>query len=363
MTAPVWPILHQWERMPRRCQRLLLVAIVLLGAAVSVAKPALAQAFTEFPTPTQGSNPTGITSGPDGNLWFTEFNSFKIGRITTAGVITEFPIPSYSATIITTGPDGNLWFAETAANKIGRITTSGAVTEFPIPTATGYPQDITTGSDGALWFTEAGKIRRITTAGVFSEFPTPLTNNGPTGLTTGPDGALWFTAGDSTTAIGTIGRITTAGAFTNFPIATTTTDLQGITTGPDGALWFTEYDTGRIGRLVLNTTQELLVTPGTGIFAFGPRGGPFSPPSFSYTLIATSGRINFSISGVPNWLTPSPNSGNVSTRTAVTFTLNPKANKLATNTYAATINFINKTSGYGTQTRTLTLIVNPPSPP
>ena len=45
---------------------------------------------TEFPVPTPQSNPYGITRGPDGNLWFTEALAGKIGRITPAGVITEF---------------------------------------------------------------------------------------------------------------------------------------------------------------------------------------------------------------------------------------------------------------------------------
>ncbi len=37
-----------------------------------------------------------ITTGPDGALWFTELID-QIGRITTAGVITEFPIPTASS--------------------------------------------------------------------------------------------------------------------------------------------------------------------------------------------------------------------------------------------------------------------------
>jgi hypothetical protein len=41
---------------------------------------------TEFPIPTADSNPVGITRGPDGNLWFTETQANKIGRITPAGV-------------------------------------------------------------------------------------------------------------------------------------------------------------------------------------------------------------------------------------------------------------------------------------
>jgi streptogramin lyase len=44
--------------------------------------------------PTAGSSPTSITVGPDGALWFTEQTGNKIGRITTAGVITEYPIPT-----------------------------------------------------------------------------------------------------------------------------------------------------------------------------------------------------------------------------------------------------------------------------
>ena len=35
--------------------------------------------------------PSGITAGPDGNLWFTEAAA-TIGRITPAGTVTEFPL-------------------------------------------------------------------------------------------------------------------------------------------------------------------------------------------------------------------------------------------------------------------------------
>src|SRR5207245_1080108 len=40
----------------------------------------------EFPVPTGSSYPSGITTGPDGNLWFTEFFGGKIG---------QFLLPSY----------------------------------------------------------------------------------------------------------------------------------------------------------------------------------------------------------------------------------------------------------------------------
>jgi len=54
----------------------------------------------------------GITAGPDGNLWFVECASNKFGKITTAGVVTEFPSPSACPAYIVTGSDGNLWFTE-----------------------------------------------------------------------------------------------------------------------------------------------------------------------------------------------------------------------------------------------------------
>src|SRR5262249_7794479 len=110
-----------------------------------------------------GSHPPAITAGPDGNLWFTE-KTGKVGRITTAGVITEFPLSfSGAAADIVAGPDGALWFAEFDANKIGRITTAGAITEFFIPTAKSGPLGIPAGPDGSLWFTEeyANQIGRV----------------------------------------------------------------------------------------------------------------------------------------------------------------------------------------------------------
>src|SRR5260370_2662944 len=88
--------------------------LLLLIAAAPVA--AVAQ-ITEFAIPTAGSEPHGITLGPDGALWFTEFQANKSGRITTSGSITEFAIPpSSSGTTcpyrITTGPDMVIWFTE-----------------------------------------------------------------------------------------------------------------------------------------------------------------------------------------------------------------------------------------------------------
>jgi virginiamycin B lyase len=63
--------------------------------------------------------------GPDGALWFTEDESDRIGRITTAGKIRELPLPNTSGRGIARGFDGALWFSENTPGRIGRITPAG----------------------------------------------------------------------------------------------------------------------------------------------------------------------------------------------------------------------------------------------
>ncbi|HEU5199028.1 MAG TPA: hypothetical protein VFU32_05295, partial [Ktedonobacterales bacterium] len=180
-----------------------------------------------------GCHPTGITTGPDGNLWFTESLADQIGRVTPDGSFQEFRLPTYCGYAgpeddcypngITTGPDGNLWFTESAGDKIGRITPSGSIQEFRLPTcgAYCYPVGITSGPDGNLWFTESlgNQIGRMTPAGSFQNFPLPTTCHyslkcGPESIITGPDGALWFTESTGNQ----IGRITPAGSIQEFAL-------------------------------------------------------------------------------------------------------------------------------------------------
>jgi subtilisin family serine protease len=112
--------------------------------------------------------PTGIIAGPDGNVWFTNTASSKIGKITTSGTITEYAIPGGAGAMyaMVTGPDGNLWVSSNAGNgsKVIRVTTGGSITEFALPTTpypTGiYPEDIAVGPDNRLWMPSyaAGKL-------------------------------------------------------------------------------------------------------------------------------------------------------------------------------------------------------------
>jgi streptogramin lyase len=208
---------------------------------------------------TPSSEPWYIAAGPNKEdaLWFTEFSeeakhtTNQIGRITPAGVVSQFEIPGAGHKEpdgIAAGPDGNVWFTELAANQIGRINpTTHEIKEFPIPTVNSEPVAITAGPDGNLWFTEQDglKIGRITPAGAITEFPIPADNGEPRPITVGADGNLWFGQDN-----GQIGRITPAGAIILCQTGIRG-PIEGITAGPDESVWFTEFDETRIGRMAV----------------------------------------------------------------------------------------------------------------
>jgi len=229
--------------------------------------------------------PMGIVQGPDGNMWFVNNGNSSIGRVTPAGVYANFTAPGISdPKDITAGPDGALWFTNANGHSIGRITTGGAVTSFTT-TGIGFPNGITVGPDGNLWFASSGQtpaIGRITTAGVIDLF-TSSALVVPRNIVAGSDGNLWFT--NQTYTAASIGRITTSGVIDTFTDPALKTP-QDITAGSDGNLWFTDIAAKVIGRITPSGTFAIfsganIVSP-KGIVA-GPDGnlwftntGPFS---------------------------------------------------------------------------------------
>ncbi len=135
--------------------------------AAEIGRLALDGAFTIFPVLSNFNYSHGITAGPDNAVWFTEYAGGsglgRIGRVTVNGISMESQPPTAASGPlgIVAGNDGALWFAEDNTAKIGRITTAGLFTEFTVP-SNGFPNRIALGPDGALWFTEwDGKIGRL----------------------------------------------------------------------------------------------------------------------------------------------------------------------------------------------------------
>ncbi|HEY5977320.1 MAG TPA: hypothetical protein VIT85_05640 [Solirubrobacterales bacterium] len=166
-------------------------------------------ASTPLQTPdesrTTSGGPTDLAVGPDGNLWFTEYNESEVGRMSPAGDVTYFPLPSgiKNPEMITAGPDGALWYWTLNPGTIVRMSADALQQPFALPEAPFG--EITTGPDGALWIADFDQIMRVTVDGVAEEFPLQDKNAGALGITAGPDGNVWFTEGNA----GLIGRITT----------------------------------------------------------------------------------------------------------------------------------------------------------
>ncbi|MGE5276882.1 MAG: IPT/TIG domain-containing protein [Acidobacteriota bacterium] len=339
------------------------VASALCGAAT-------AQTIDEFPIPTAASSPQAITAGPDGNLWFTEQAADKIGRMTTSGTVTEFPIAvSVSGSLfgITAGPDGNLWFPDLLSKKVGKITTGGTVTEYPVTLPHSFISGgITPGSDGALWFTANSGffnprgIGRVDTSGnavvydVWGSQCCYFADDGPFGVAAGSDGALWFTAGRDVGRIETGGfampmaglgsgfagamiaagpdgnlwftdgsgnqivRLTTAGAPTGFPVPTANSAPAGITAGPDGNLWFTESAGNKIGRITPFGAITEFPLPTKAASPSGIAAGPDAALWFTESSANNVGRITTGSAAPPAVTSVSPTSGPGGGGTAIT---------------------------------------------
>ena len=110
--------------------------------------------ITEFPGPSASASPEWITADADGNLWFTGPVVDKVDRMTPTGVGTAFDVEGGPLGPITTGPDGNLWFSD--SQNIVQMTTAGIATYFPFGGLTDGP---TSCPDGNLWLVANLTIR------------------------------------------------------------------------------------------------------------------------------------------------------------------------------------------------------------
>jgi streptogramin lyase len=307
--------------------------------------------------PGRSSWPYSIAVGPDKNLWFVELGGQTVGRITTAGVITKFPIKNAQALLgIASGPDGNLWFTDTMAGTIGRISTSGAdVVRYSLAPGS-FPQGITAGPDGSLWFVEQKatgdyEIGKITTAGKITSYSTnevggtfqvygvdSLSSYGS--ITAGADGNLWFV--DPMNALySQVGKITTKGALSFY----STKDLPlAITSGPDGNLWVTESShVAKVTTAGLETEYAITNSGGTGITTGSDGNIWFSEADYSL------GKVTPATGVVTEYGSLDPKLLNVASMTS-----GPDGNLWVTGEYSSNLGKINTS---GTLIRTFALNV------
>lgn len=320
---------YRWSvAVQHRCWLICLLSVVLLlsSACGGPATHSFSSKFSFFPVSDDNLIRGKIVLGPDGNLWFTtvaydhfgtDQPSGEIGRITPAGKLTMFPMPSANSypTDIVAGPDGNLWFTATqgsgkveygvdtppgfqyAYNEIGKLTPSGTFSFFRLPSNV-YAGAITAGPDHNVWFTEwmsagppgysqTNKLVRVTPTGTFTEFPLqalqPYENVDT--LVSGPDGNLWFGINSmlpNYSYFGKIGQMTLQGAVKVFNLGTFIEDYA-MTVGPDNNLWF-DSNQG-IGRFTTDGKLHMFSSPGPAT-QFGSEGSGITADSNGLWFVA-----------------------------------------------------------------------------
>ena len=119
--------------------------------------------------PTAGAQPYGITSGPGGNLYFTEYSGNQIGvySVHDSSFLNPISIPTSSTepTEITSDGLGKLWFTQSKTNQVAMLDPStGAITEYATPAVPSGPRGIAAASDGSIWFAELNSGRVATIA-------------------------------------------------------------------------------------------------------------------------------------------------------------------------------------------------------
>lgn len=243
----------------------------------------VAPAITAFQL-TLGSKPTSITLGPDNNLWFIESANSKIDQLTPNGTL-GLSVPTKTAKAqpqqITKGPGNTLWFTElgpldasgnpqSGVQKVGRITTSGALTEFPVAADSTCanlnqvagnlgPTGIALGSDGNMYVADScGNIERFTSTGIETDVVPPIDTDFnsvacPSAITAGPDGNLWY-LDPCANSVGKLVPTPTLATPTLFPLSSQVSFSFGglsITAGPDGNLWFVGLEDNTTGNFLV----------------------------------------------------------------------------------------------------------------
>lgn len=217
---------------------LLLSGLALLGLATA---PAASAATTIIPVPTSAAGLGRIVAHPDGSLWFTEEDANKVGRLSPAGTIQEFPFAAdfpgtTTVTDIDIAPDGSVWVLYQQGRWVAKLDAAGNVL---ISGQTGdYADRLRVAPDGTVWVTVAGGdnyVLRIV-GNQISELP-----NSPeceASLGEAADGSMWCRTSSGLTKLGAAGGGVTypANNFAAYPYA--------IAAGPVGSIWFGRYFSG-----------------------------------------------------------------------------------------------------------------------
>ena len=141
--------------------------------------------------------PYGVAIAPDGFAWATLQQAGQIVRIDPQSGKTDWlwvPTPASAPTDIVADRNGDIWFLEFRSNKLGRIRNQ-EFSEYPIPSESRIAglAGLSVAPDGAVWFAMVrdrglGRFKD----GVFKIFRLPRFGARPVGVAADPTGNIWY---------------------------------------------------------------------------------------------------------------------------------------------------------------------------
>ncbi len=163
--------------------------------------------------------PEYVVVDHEGNVWFTaRGHGCSLGRLSPAGVFTEYGIGGDCEGHLTIGPDGNIWVASYTGNVVDEVSaaTGAILARYPMD----LPLSMATVGDNVWVSNGNGKslMTAISPSGQTTEFELPA-YRGIFDITAGPDDAVWFSEGlGPVSGFGGIGRLTANGELSETSI-------------------------------------------------------------------------------------------------------------------------------------------------
>lgn len=248
-----------------------------LESSTSRPEPRRAPGLTVHPVPTSDAGLGEIVTAPNGDMWFVEEKANKVGRITPAGVITEFALPATTsgdaggAYDLTVAPDGTIWVVFDYGRKIVQLDlATGTGTVYPLGPYP-YGEQVEIGPDGVPWvsmsFDDDGLARVLPTGTVWHDNAPPCDG----WLARANDGGMWCASSDTKLILSNAD----ASGGTTYPLPSTGTTLRSLAAGPVGSMWFSRYSSSPYTSPARGDIGWIDQASGaTTIFSTGSRTGP-----------------------------------------------------------------------------------------
>ena len=229
-----------------------------------------------------GGSPQYMTIDNKERIWITLLGTNQIVEYDPIGktLVNSYNVPVANSSLqgVTTGPDGTIWFAETTAKKLGHIipcqTGSCNVTDYGPPpnVEITFPIQLAVDHVGVVWFTDHGRGQfgsfnpstgewRVFGIGYCSESYDPDCPVGlPNAISLDSDGMIWFSEHFS-------GRVAkydpTTGSLTEYFVpATTIPYVWWMWPGPGNLVWFTAFGLGDVGYVNASLPVPISISAG-----------------------------------------------------------------------------------------------------